>query len=152
MWRKRTLVCLYSLVAERSNSDTSSCISTKALWLPESLWKRAWMLLQFSISFFFFFQIIPRTLKELSWFWSNGLQWHCVVCRYELKGSIFTLEPTIDSFNFRRHSQVLTYWCGLRIKTEAAHLRKPFSRQERVRCKSLNPPPFSFSFLSKRVD
>lgn len=34
--RELTLVCLYSLMAERSSSDTSSCISTNALWLPES--------------------------------------------------------------------------------------------------------------------
>lgn len=36
MGMKHTLVCLYSLMAERSSSDTSSCISTNALWLPES--------------------------------------------------------------------------------------------------------------------
>lgn len=35
-----TLVCLYSLMAERSSSDTSSCISTNALWLPESFWNK----------------------------------------------------------------------------------------------------------------
>lgn len=33
-----TLVWGYSLVAERSSSDTSSCISTKALWLPDNFY------------------------------------------------------------------------------------------------------------------
>lgn len=37
--QSRTLVLGNSRIAERKSSETSSCISTRALWLPESFCK-----------------------------------------------------------------------------------------------------------------